>query len=84
MFHNIVNFMGRGFYEADKLRADESKGTQEGRVMATKKLKKSFSHHAPSRLSESKQRRRCGPDCHSPFCPVCAMTPMSARPFAEH
>ena len=42
MFRNKVNFMGRGFYGAEKLRADESKGTQEGRVMATKKLKKSF------------------------------------------
>ena len=29
---------------------DKSKGTQEGGVMASKKLLKSFSHHAPLRL----------------------------------
>jgi len=35
----------------EQSRADESKGTQEGGVMATIKMKKSFSYHAPSRMS---------------------------------
>ena len=43
------NFIKFGSGKKQKV-ADESKGTQEGGVMASKETKKSFLHHAPLRL----------------------------------
>ena len=37
---------------------DKSKGTQEGGVMASKKLQKSFSHHAPLRIGQEQGNRQ--------------------------